>query len=360
MQSTNRFFHAYSGVAQLIKCEEKGIPNVYRQAESLGGTFTRITHGLPEKAVANFSPSIIKHGGRTLIAWRCQPEPFCFRHDSNYFYMNETPTEVYIGELANDHTVLGAKKIRSKPHRLSYEDPRLFHGPDGELYVQFVGSTYASKYNKKDKKLFDQPKVVVCYVSPEGDALYPAIPPIGKNKVKGVPEKNWCFFPHQDQLKCLYSTRPLVIECEKDGNVEVDTAALDGVTGGSATFNSLAPINLGYGHLVFYHWKHMTKDETGFSYLLYHLGAYIVDKDFKEVLYVDEKPLFSGSLNDRLISWTDANANVISFQPAVILPFGAYIEDTQLVMSLGVNDAFMGIFRCPLENIKRRMKRVMN
>ena len=161
MQSTNRFFHAYSGVAQLIKNEEEGIPNVYRQAEALGGTFTRIIKGLPEKSVANFSPSIIKHGDRTLIAWRTQPEPFCFRYDRNYFYLNGTPTDVYLGELANDTTIIGAKKIRSKPHRLSYEDPRLFHGPDEELYIQFVGSTYASRYNKGDKKLFDQPKVVV-------------------------------------------------------------------------------------------------------------------------------------------------------------------------------------------------------
>ena len=358
MQSTNRFFHAYSGVAQLIKNEEEGIPNVYRQAEALGGTFTRIIKGLPEKSVANFSPSIIKHGDRTLIAWRTQPEPFCFRYDRNYFYLNGTPTDVYLGELANDTTIIGAKKIRSKPHRLSYEDPRLFHGPDEELYIQFVGSTYASRYNKGDKKLFDQPKVVVCYVSPEGEALYPAIPPIGENKVIGKAEKNWCFFADQGELKCLYSTRPLKIECEKGKTIETNTDVLDTVTGGSPTFNSLPPINLGYGHLVFYHWKHMTRDSKGFSYLLYHLGAYLIDKDFSKILYVDRKPLFSGSLNDKIISWTDTGGNVVSFQPAVILPFGGYIENTDLVLSLGVNDAFMGIFRCPLENIMKRLEKV--
>lgn len=358
MQSTNRYFHAYSGVAQLIRNEEEGIPNVYRQAEKLGGKFTRIVHGLPDKAVANFSPSIIKHGNRTLIAWRAQPEPFCFRYDNNYFYLNNTPTEVYLGELANDTTILGAKKIRSKPHRLSYEDPRLFKGPDDELYIQFVGSTYASKYNKGDKKLFDHPKVIVCYINKDGEAQYPAIPPIGQNRVIGKPEKNWCFFSHKGELKCLYSTRPLVIESEKDKNTEIDTSALDRVTGGCPTFNSLAPINLGYGHLIFYHWKHMTRDNTGFSYLLYHLGAYMVDRDFIKVTHVDPKPLFSGSLNDRLISWTDVGGNIVSFQPAVILPFGAYVENTELVMSLGVNDAFMGIFRTPLENIVKRLQPV--
>jgi hypothetical protein len=355
MQTTHRFFHAYSGVAKQIKTEEEGIKNVYRQAEDLGGVFTRIVRGLPEGSVANFSPSIIKHGDRTLIAWRTQPEPFYFLPDNNYAYMNRTPTEVYIGELANDSTIMGAKKIRSKPHRLSYEDPRLFHGPDKELYVQFVGSTYASSYNKGGKKLFDHPKVVVCHVNAEGEAVHPAIPPIGENKTIGKAEKNWCFFSHKDELKCLYSTRPLVIECEKDKTTNVDTIILDTVTGGSATFNSLPPISLGYGHIVFYHWKHMTKDNTGLTYLLYHLGAYIVDKDFTKITHIDPKPLFSGSLNDRLISWTNADGNIVSFQPAVILPFGAYVENTDLVMSLGVNDAFMGVFRCPIENLVKRL-----
>jgi predicted GH43/DUF377 family glycosyl hydrolase len=50
--------------------------------------------------------------------------------------------------------------------------------------------------------------------------------------------------------------------------------------------------------------------------------------------------------------------NIVSFQPAVILPFGAYVENTELVMSLGVNDAFMGIFRTPLENIVKRLQPV--
>ena len=102
----------------------------------------------------------------------------------------------------------------------------------------------------------------------------------------------------------------------------------------------------------------MTRDDSGLTYLVYHLGSYIVSKDFKEILYVDENPLFTGSLNDQLIQWTDCHGNALSTQPAVILPFGAYVEGTDLVMSLGVNDAFMGIFRTPLENIMRRLKRV--
>lgn len=356
MQVTNRFYHAYSDVVFPVKTPQEDIPDVYTQAEKLGGKFTRILHGLPKGSVANFSPSIVKHKDKTYIAWRSQPEPFGFRYDNNYFYLNNAPTNIQIGLLHDDKTILGTKPLRPNKHRLSYEDPRLFVGPDSELYVQFVGSTYASQYNKGGAKLFDVPKIVVCHVDEKGDAVSAAIPPIGKNLEKKEAEKNWCFFTHKDELRCLYSTRPLVFECEKSEKITIDTSALDEVTLGTPTFNSLAPIDLGYAYLIFYHWKHMVSTPQGFTYLQYHLSAYMIDKKFTKVTHVVKGPLFSGSLNDRLIHWTDYAGNPVSNQPAVLLPFGAYIENTELVMSLGVNDAFMGIFRCPLESIMRLLE----
>lgn len=358
MNITHRFFHANNDVVFPIRREFDGVPTIYAQAERLNGNFTRITRGLPDRNVANFSPSILKYNEKTYIAWRSQPEPFGFRYDMKYFYLNNQPTDIYIGELANDSTIVGTKKLRSKKHRLSYEDPRLFIGPDENLYVQFVASTYASRYDSNSDNLFHTPKVVVCWVDENFEASYAAIPPIGKNRVKGETEKNWCFFSKDDELCCLYSTRPLVIEHESKKQTVIDTSALDEVTRGCPTFNSLPPINLGYANLILYHWKHLTKSKDGSQYLMYHLSAYMVDKDFTKVIYVDKQPLLTGSLNDHLIVWTDFAGNPVSDQPAVILPFGGYIENTDLVLSLGVNDAFMGIFRCPLEEVMKRMERV--
>lgn len=360
MQSTTRFFHAHSSVLFPIERPVDGVPSVYTQAKQLNGKFTRINYGLPKGSVANFSPSLLKHKDKTYIAWRSQPEPFGFRWDNNYYYLNNKPTDVYLGLLHDDQTIVGAKNIRTKSvrHRLSYEDPRLFTGPDEEMYVQFVASTYASQYNRGGKRLFDNPKVIVCYIDELGEAVSAAVPPIGGNRDKEKTEKNWCFFTHKDELKCLYSTRPLVIESERSKRVEVASDVLDEVTGGMPTFNSTAPIDLGYAHLVFYHWKHMTRKPDGQLYLIYHLSAYLVDKTFSKITHVIKRPLFTGSLADELIYWTDYAGTPMSNQPAVILPFGAYIENTELVMSLGVNDAFMGIFRCPLESIMKQLERV--
>ena len=359
MQSQTRYFHLYSDILYPSKSHGKGTPTVYEQAEKLGGKFTRIVKGLPKGHVANFSPSIIRFHNNTYIAWRSQPEAFGFRYDNKYFYLNDQPNELYIGMLSADETaVLGTKKLRSKKHRLSYEDPRLFIGPDSNLYVQFVGSTYASKYDSNPNKLFHQPKVVVCWVNEEFEAVSAAIPPIGKNREINAAEKNWAFFSANDELNCLYSTRPLVIERESGAPIVLDTQILDQTTQGAATFNSTAPIDLGYGYLIFYHWKHMTCTPDGKPYLIYHLSAYLVDKKFTKVLYTIDEPLFTGSLEDRVIEWTDAFGNPVSNQPAVILPFGAYLEGDELVMSLGVNDAFMGVFRTKLENIMKKMTKV--
>lgn len=358
MQTTHRYYHKYSGSLFPIKTDTPGVPTVYEQAENLGGKFTRITKGLPQGSLMNFSPSIIEHNNTTLIAWRSQPEPFCFKPDGRYAYANNTPTDIYLAQLGDDNTLLGTKKLRNRPHRLSYEDPRLFIGPDNELYTQFVVSAYATKYDKGPETRYGQPKVAVCYINNNGEAVSAAFPPIGDNRKVGKPEKNWCFFSKSDELHCLYSTRPLVIEHENGPAYTIDTKVLDEVTHGCPTFNSTAPIPLGYGYLVFYHWKHMAANADGMTYLLYHLGCYIVDKDFTHIKYIDRKPLFTGSLKDRLIAWTDMYGNPVSTQPAVILPFGAYVKNTDLVMSLGVNDAYMGIFRCPLENIMKRLERV--
>lgn len=357
-QITNRFWHAYSDVIFPNKREEEGVPNVYEQANRLGGTFERIIHGVPHQNIFNFSPSLLRHNGNTYIAWRGQKEPFGFRYDSKYFYLNDTPTDIYIGVLAENNTILGANKLRRKKHRLSYEDPRLFTGPDNNIYVQFVASTYASRFDTKQNSLFSAPKVVVCYLDEHLNAVNAAIPPIGQNRVKTQTEKNWCFFSAQEKLHCLYSTRPLVIEREDDEPIRIDTSCLDEVTQGAPTFNSTAPVNIGYGNLIFYHWKHMQFRPDGIQYLQYHLGAYIVDRDFKEVIYKTNEPLFSGSLNDQVIKWTAYDGNPMSVQPAVILPFSAHLEDDTLVMPLGVNDAFMGVFRCPLESVLGRMARV--
>jgi hypothetical protein len=48
----------------------------------------------------------------------------------------------------------------------------------------------------------------------------------------------------------------------------------------------------------------------------------MVDKEFTKVTYIVPEPLFTGSLEDRVIEWTDLTGNPVSNQPAVILPFG--------------------------------------
>lgn len=331
-----------------------GYPTVYQQADDIGGEFSRIYWGLPEKSIANFSPCLTNHKGHRLISFRSQPEPFVFRHDHKYFYYNNTPTELYVGELVSKNKIEGARKIRTAPHRLSYEDGRLFKAPDDELYMQFITSSYASKWDSSAHAMINQPKVCVGHLTDWGEVEDCIYPPVGNNLVPGKAEKNWCFFTEGEKLRLLYSTIPLVIKTPGEGDVYIDSACLKKVVGQSPTFNSTAPIKIGDEWLVFFHWKYMAFDTaTQRSHLLYHLGAYTLNERLTKITRQCTEALFSGSTNDDLIWWTDCVGNPISTQPACILPFGGeYVEeDDTIELALGVNDSFMGIFKCPLVNI---------
>jgi len=338
-----------------------GYPTIYQQAEDIGGEFTRINHGLPKGNVANFSPCILRKGDHRLISWRSQPEPFVFRHDMKYFYYNNTPTEVYVGELVTYDTIAGGKKIRDTPHRLSYEDPRIFHGPDDQVYVQFVTSSYASKWDSSKHLLVNQPKICVGVLDEFGKAQDCVYPPCGQNLEYGKPEKNWCFFTDEGRLKLLYSTLPLIIKEPGKEDVKIDSSSLKKVTGDHPTFNSTAPIDIGDEWLVFFHWKYMAFDSSiQQTYLLYHTGVYTMDKAMTKITRQCTEALFSGSSADELIWWTDPLGQAVSKQPACILPFGGeYIEeDDTIELALGVNDSFMGIFKCPLVHILGLLEKV--
>lgn len=349
---SKRYHHVHLDVLHPVPgIPVKGTPTVYQQAEKLGGKFTRIIHGLPRNGVANFSPSILQLGDKTIIAWRHQPEAFGFRYDNKYFYLNNQPNKIYIGDLVDDSTIVAAKNVRPYKQRLSLEDPRLFSDNNNDIYLQFVTSTYASKYDKRTYSRFNQPKVAVGLIDEVGEVVAVTYPDIGFNKAPDKPEKNWCFFTKDNELHCLYSTRNIIIESQSLKKYLIDSECLEKVTKGAPTFNSVAPIDLGDEYLVFYHWKETKKELSGRPYLEYKLSAYTMDKDLTKVTGIIEQPLFTGSINDELIEWTNYASQGVSRQPAVILPFGAYVDNNELVMSLGVNDHFMGIFRTDIGNI---------
>lgn len=331
-----------------------GYPSIYQQCQDLGGEFIRINHGVPAGNVANFSPCILHKNGHRLISWRSQPEPFVFDPSMKYRYYNNTPTEVYVGELVAYDTIAGAHKIRNTPHKLSYEDPRLFTGPDENTYCQFVTSSYASCYDQSKHTMVNQPKICVAVLDEFGEGRDAMYPPIGNNLVPGKPEKNWCFYTNDDALELLYSTIPIVIKSPSGEDKVIDSSCLKAVVGEYPTYNSTAPIKVDDEWLVFYHWKYMAWDTSiGNSYLLYHTGAYTLDEKMTKVTRMSTKAIFSGSTRDQMIWWTDVLGTPVSKQPCCALPFGgAFDEDDRtLELAIGVNDSFMGIFVCPIDYV---------
>ena len=124
-------FHRYRTVdnSAVLKTysgpSKTGTPSVFEQAYDLGGKFTKITTGLPKGSHGNFSPCLIRHKNADLISWRSQPESFVFRHDMKYFYYNNTPTDIWVGQMLKDDTIVSPRKLISKKHRLSYLEQQL-------------------------------------------------------------------------------------------------------------------------------------------------------------------------------------------------------------------------------------------
>jgi predicted GH43/DUF377 family glycosyl hydrolase len=276
-----------------------------------------------------------------------------------YLYYNNTPTEVYIGELFNDDTLLGIRKIRSNKHRLSYEDPRLFTDAEGSLMCQFVTSTYASKWDSTSHKMLKSPKVCVGEMDKFGECKEVFYPNIGLNHAEGKAEKNWCFFADGDKTRLLYSTNPIVIKTPGEEQKVIDSSVLKNLTGDHPTFNSTAPVKIGDEWLVFYHFKFMGKvPEQERPVLFYILSAYTLDEKLTKIVRYLPEAMFTGSLEDEIITWTDCLGQAISNQPACILPFGCVADENNFALSLGVNDSFMGIFRSPTNNLLSLMKKI--
>ena len=208
--------------------------------------------------------------------------------------------------------------------------------------------------------MLSSPKVCTGAVDEFGNLVDCYFPPVGMNLEPGKAEKNWCFFSNDEHLRLLYSTKPIVIKTPGEEDKVIDSSCLKKVTGDYPTFNSTAPIKVGDEWLVFYHWKHMVSELNRRPYLLYSLGAYMLDENLTRVTRMTDEPLFAGSTNDELVTWSDAVGNDVSNQPACILPFGCFVDDEELVMSLGINDSFMGIFRTPVLNVLSLMSPVNN
>ena len=94
----------------------------------------------------------------------------------------------------------------------------------------------------------------------------------------------------------------------------------------------------------------------GRQYLQYFCSAYMMDRDLTRITHMVKNPLFTGSLKDQVIWWTTSQGQKVSTQPACILPFGGIVKNDELIMTVGVNDAWMGTFRCKLNNLMAFME----
>ena len=152
----------------------------------------------------NYNPSIIRHQGKLLLAYRWHPDPGSCR------------TKIAIAELTEDFKIISNEAITvpSEIRALSVEDPRLFEFR-GQLHISYTVSRVPQK----------PPFCVVQYgrlekIEGSWTITEHHQPIYGKNDWTGF-EKNHLFFELDEQLFCLYQSHDeqIVLDLSSEGTV---------------------------------------------------------------------------------------------------------------------------------------------
>jgi len=277
-------------------------------------------------AKAGYNPSIIKHNGRLLMSYR-------WHHQS-------TPsTALRLAELDEQFNVKSDMPIEFNPSALSTEDGRLFSFK-GELYLSYVETQWPVKLIGVIKY------GMLIETSLRWKVLGICQPEIGNNDGSSI-EKNWCFFEHNDELFCLYSSYPEQIVYNVTRNYEKMTAIFPPkwpygpIRGGCIT-----PYD---GKLL--HFFHSAIDsELPPWRRRYFMGACLMKAEPPfQVLKISKRPIAIGSeICDLMPMDRD---NILSYKGNVIFPLGMIQRDGCFLVSAGVNDSSSYLLKIKPENL---------
>jgi predicted GH43/DUF377 family glycosyl hydrolase len=272
-----------------------------------------------------FNPSILRHQGRWLLAYRQS--------------LGDTENDIYLTYLDAQFRPVGESKRLEIPPAVPmpscWEDPRLFYCRD-RLFCSF---TYWVPGLGSDRTA-----VGVCELSPAFEVCAVRFPRHGFNHnacVSGSDqgqEKNWVFFEHEEQLYFLYDTVPLeVVAYDFDRDATGATMrtwpALDWFWG--KIRGGTPPVRLGDCYYSFFH--SALRHQGRWTYYA-GLVTFRAELPFR-IHQISSQPLLAGQ-------W-EAGAD-----KSVIFPGGAVYEQGWTI-ACGVNDRRCALFTFSHDEVTR-------
>jgi predicted GH43/DUF377 family glycosyl hydrolase len=300
----------------------------FRQISSLYPKVTEQAERVPLNRLALYSfgynPSIIRHKGRVLMAYRYHPE--------------ETPaTALAIAELDEKFNVTSNQTIRAEHAGFrSVEDPRLFEH-NGQLWISYVVSTWPET----------PPRCAVRFGRlAEGSAWTiegATQPAIGKNDGSAM-EKNWIFYETAGRLNCVYEVAPTLrrwVLVDKNWS-ELTPRKGQRPWRWGPIHGGTVPIPLGNSgqSISFFHSK-LVNEPLPVRWR-YYVGARIIQDE--ETMRIS-KPLLIGSEEDNT-SGID-RTSCTHRKPNVVFPGGAIACEGGWILSVGINDCCCALVKIP-------------
>jgi predicted GH43/DUF377 family glycosyl hydrolase len=272
----------------------------------------------------SFNASIIEHGSKRLMAYRSHTlkQEWCTLHlatlGADWQPIDDVQIDVpLINEAGN------------------LEDPRLFHGPAGSLWLAWTEALYQT----------GQWTCVQRYGKLSGRKITKAFTPrYGRNDGQ-FKEKNWQFFWQDDRLFAIYSHSPHVV-IELDGENVVNEWRTPGVkwslgypSGGTP------PIPYDGNHLLTFF--HAYKPDHRY-HRRYNMGATLIENrpPFAAKHY-SEAPILTASERDPL-------APDPRWNPLCVFPCGVIKSGDVFHVSSGVNDCRCAVSHIPANKLKLR------
>lgn len=273
----------------------------------------------------SFNASIVEYGGKRLMAYRSHTlaREWCTLHLATL-----GPDWQPIGDVQIDVPLINEAG--------NLEDPRLFHGPDGSLWLAWTEALYQTgqwtcvqRYGQlwhKDGYW----RVVTAWT-----------PRHGRNDGTAK-EKNWQFFWQGDRCFAIYSHSPQIV-IELDGEAVVNEWRTPGIhwrfghpSGGTP------PVPFNDGHLLTFF--HAYKPDNKFHRRYNMAAALIENRPPFAVKFVSDKPLLEASEREPL--GPDPRWN-----PLCVFPCGVIQDGHLWHVSSGVNDCRCAVTSIPNKNL---------
>lgn len=271
----------------------------------------------------SFNASIIEHGGKRLMAYRSHTlaHEWCTLHlatlGADWQPIDDVQIDVpLINEAGN------------------LEDPRLFHGPDGSLWLAWTEAVYqtgAWTCVQRYGMLYGK-----------GWRIAQAHTPRYGHNDGTAKEKNWQFFWQGERLFAIYSHSPQIV-IELDGENVVNEWRTPGIrwrfghpSGGTP------PVPFNAGHLLtFFH----AYTPNNHYHRRYNMAAALIEnRPPFAVTFVSDRPLLEGSEREPI-------APDDRWNPLCVFPCGVIQDGHLWHVSSGVNDCRCAVTTIPNANL---------